>query len=129
MLDLDQNEPNAWLCAKCYREHDVAEDRFNGEVDLDSSYKFSNVKLTHNQLSSSHRLQSSNYPCGSLNEMVLVKYPLHPAVKHHPPTYNEVLRSINHSKTTANYMRCCPMPPPLKFVQYEESPLPSKSPD
>ena len=32
VLGLDKNEPNAWLCAKCYREHDVAEDRFNGEV-------------------------------------------------------------------------------------------------
>ena len=88
VLRLDKNEPNAWLCAKCYREHDVAEDRFNGEVNLDSSYLFSNIELTHNQLSSSHHLQSSNYPCGSLNVMVLVKYLLRPTVKPPPRLTN-----------------------------------------
>ena len=34
VLGLDKNEPNAWLCAKCYKEHDVKEEHFNGDLTL-----------------------------------------------------------------------------------------------
>ena len=34
VLDLDKNEPNAWLCAKCYKEYDVKEEHFNGDRNL-----------------------------------------------------------------------------------------------
>ena len=38
VLGLDKNKPNAWLCAKCYREQDIADERFNGDVNLYYTY-------------------------------------------------------------------------------------------